>query len=854
MMGRRMKYKEYKEMEDKEYKKAIRTAVFVFAIVLFGFWGDETAYAADDVELDLTKGDIVISTDGYTQDGGSEKDGPGTDGRYIITSGGKETDHVVTVVSGKKHSITFNKVKINTNTGSGYNPLYIASIANVSLTLRGENVLTSKEYAGIAVPEGASLQIQSQNGGTLEAWTSAASSGAGIGGTLKDNKGKDEKNGNCGTIEINSGMVSATNIGGVSGHVTDSSGNGALISGDDGTAWIDTGSLDADTKDFTSGIIFAGNDGHVYGSYTLKNEDMEIPSGKTLMIDSGSTLEIPKKYPLTLEGNLMNHGTLKIGSEDSLAGNGWVGGSGEFIILCGLTEDMFEVPDKMLYGTGEDHTEYVKKYVRDSIKAEGTVVVKDRIFTRSGDTDWDLEIEPSKVTAKGTYTVIFTDPEDETDQVKKSFEVLDAGEMTEIVLTAPPEKTQYVYEERFSKKGMAVTAKYSSGAEKVVANSKIRIKESNLSVGQTSVTLLYKENGKEVSCSAEISVSPKEIDASKIEWEEKTVTSFDYDGTEKTLKFRADLPDGVKVVIGGSSSATDAGDYTVTVDFFLEESYAVNYVLTGNETITLQWSIHPKQLAWDTSGLEVLGNTRDDEAYVYGELGIKGILSADVGEGKLRTSFPAEELTGTHEKEEGDSQDITLSWKDPYKIADLGSSELCKNYALPEELPTVSGIVNDVRQISVKTEELPDDKGAYRMDMEAGVSKVPGGLMSYPSLDTPGEIEKSLVKAVMKEGVRQTYADVHDLTLLRKRTDDANWEQVEMDDIPVEGLTVSIPYPEGITKKAYTAVVAYLYPCDMEWEEAGKIVYPEVTETKKGIRFTIPESGAVAVGWKEKDK
>lgn len=126
--------------------------------------------------------------------------------------------------------------------------------------------------------------------------------------------------------------------------------------------------------------------------------------------------------------------------------------------------------------------------------------------------------------------------------------------------------------------------------------------------------------------------------------------------------------------------------------------------------------------------------------------------------------------------------------------------------------------------------------------------------MSHPNLDTPGEIEKSLVKAVMKEGVRQTYVDVHDLVLLKKRTGGSEWEQAELDDIPQEGLTVTVPYPAGISKKTYEAVVAYLYPCDLEWEEAGKIIYPEVTETKKGIRFTIPESGAVAIGWKEKER
>lgn len=108
-----------------------------------------------------------------------------------------------------------------------------------------------------------------------------------------------------------------------------------------------------------------------------------------------------------------------------------------------------------------------------------------------------------------------------------------------------------------------------------------------------------------------------------------------------------------------------------------------------------------------------------------------------------------------------------------------------------------------------------------------------------------------MIKAVMKEGIRQTYIDVHDLTLLEKKTGDSKWEKVETESIPEEGITVTVPYPDGITRKTYDGVVAYIYPCDLEWEEAGKIIYPEVTETKKGIRFTIPVSGPVAIGWKE---
>ena len=94
-------------------------------------WAGTAAQASGDVELDLTKGDIEISSDGYRQGDGKKKEGPTSGDGYIITTNGKETDHVVTVASGKKHDIMFDKVRISTVSG-GYNPLYIAPNAGYS--------------------------------------------------------------------------------------------------------------------------------------------------------------------------------------------------------------------------------------------------------------------------------------------------------------------------------------------------------------------------------------------------------------------------------------------------------------------------------------------------------------------------------------------------------------------------------------------------------------------------------------------------------------------------------------------------------------------------------------------------
>ena len=831
-------------------KKRIKTGrnLIGAAAMMFLLWGGQPAYAADDVHLDLSKGDIEISSDGYRQNGGEEKDGP-EDGSYVITSDGRETGNVVTVASGKRHSIIFDEVRITTSPDKG-NPLYIAPKSKVSLTLKGTNILRSEGYAGIAVPKEATLMIGAQKGGSLDAWTGQASASAGIGGTLRDNQGNDTANADCGTIEINSGVIHASSIG--KGSTGTAAGSGTLSSGDDGTAWIDTGSVSAGKSEFVSGVLFDGAEGKVYGSYALNKVGTLVPYGKTLTISTRGTLTVPGNYPLTLEGSLVNNGILKIGSENSLPGNGWLGGAGEFYILSGITTDMFSVPDGLLYGTGEDHTEYVKKYVQDSIQKSGAqAVVHGQVFTRAEGSDWKMEIKPSEVIEKGTYTVTFTDPEDSSNQAAKSFEVLDAGELTGLVLNTPPEKTQYTYGDRFSKKGMEASVTYSSGASKALTNDQVKVKDGKLKVGQESVTLYYKENGKEATCIVGIQVSPKEINLSQINWEERSKTSFVYDGTVQSFTFRADMPEGLKVSVGGVNSATNAGTYTAMVDFFLDESYTGNYVLAGNTSVAKEWTITPIQLEWNTGDLEIAGNTRDGNVYVYGELNVEGLLPEDARNEKITTSFPADKITGTHNGLAGDEQEITLAWVDENDRYSLGTDEAAGNYSLPEELPVLPAVIHDVK-IMVAPPELKFGGGlAYRLDIESGISYVPDGLRTEPDYDFPSEIEKGLIEAVMKKGIRQTYVNAYDVSLMKKDKGESEWKRTKADIDPSEGMTVTIPYPKGITQNAYDAVVAYIYPGKIGDEKAGTIIYPEVTNTDKGIQFVVPEAAPVAVGFKE---
>ncbi len=196
------------------------------------------------------------------------------------------------------------------------------------------------------------------NGGSIGAYI--GSTGAGIGGGY---------DGSGGTITINGGAVTA-NGGSTSAGIGDGyEGSGGTFStGTDGNAFIiaiggtDAASTISDqsykTASGTSGIIFEGDTGTMYGTSVTLTTDAEIPAGKTLTIKAGQTLTIDSGVFLTNNGTLINNGTLTnngiILDNGVLTNSGTLNGSGAINTYCitfkyndgGATADTFQYANK----------------------------------------------------------------------------------------------------------------------------------------------------------------------------------------------------------------------------------------------------------------------------------------------------------------------------------------------------------------------------------------------------------------------------------------------------------------------------------------------------------------------------
>ena len=216
-----------------------------------------------------------------------------------------------------------------------------------TVTIHGGNVTASSGDSGAGIGggysgSGGTITI---NGGRVKA--NGGDSGAGIGGGRRGSGGEITIHGGSvtatggqdaagigggydasgGTVTIHGGSVTATGGLSASGIGSGKEGSGvSFATGTDGHALIvaNGGISDTSSRDSWSGIFFDGNTGTVYGNPTIQ-ENMEIPSGKTLTVPENTTLTVKGGVTLTNSGTITNNGTIK--NNGTINGRGTVEGN-----------------------------------------------------------------------------------------------------------------------------------------------------------------------------------------------------------------------------------------------------------------------------------------------------------------------------------------------------------------------------------------------------------------------------------------------------------------------------------------------------------------------------------------------
>lgn len=269
-----------------------------------------------------------------------------------------------------------------------------------------------------------------------------------------------------------------------------------------------------------------------------------------------------------------------------------------------------------------------------------------------------------------------------------------------------------------------------------------------------------------------------------------------------------------------------------------------------SKSVTYTLTVTPKALTWDVSGLQAVNKQgtidKDKKAALYGELRVSGILSAD--NGKVSYSCPAEKLTGIYADTKPGAQKVTLNWSGEPAVLEGTDVD---NYTLPGALPEITGRINAVTEQTNVPEST--DTVKYKLEVEDGISQVPATLKENLDLNTPAKIEEKMkteIRISLKEESNQNSIEVYDVVLMVK-DGDGEWKVASEENFPKDGLTVTLPYPEGTGKNTHNFEIAHMFTHDMRGHKPGEIERPTASKLDEGIQFKVTSLSPVAIGWKE---
>jgi len=280
--------------------------------------------------------------------------------------------------------------------------------------------------------------------------------------------------------------------------------------------------------------------------------------------------------------------------------------------------------------------------------------------------------------------------------------------------------------------------------------------------------------------------------------------SLTYTGSEQTQPIT--VTEGITYELTGNK-ATNVGSYVLTVKG------------TGNHTgsITLDWTIAKAKLTI----------TADNKVIYIGErlptltYTVSGLVVGD----KL-TKEPA--LTTNADADQAGSYTITVA------NADAGM-----NYAITYVGGTLT-IMDKNTEVETKVET-------------AALTEVPDGLKNtkFNTVEAIKQELTSRIVATFTGFVKENMAH-YDVTLQFSLDGGENWIIATEENFPTEGITVTLPYPNGTNAAGYDFVVSHMFTVTSRrlGTTAGDVELPSVTEAASGIRVTLKGLSPVTLAWR----
>ena len=287
----------------------------------------------------------------------------------------------------------------------------------------------------------------------------------------------------------------------------------------------------------------------------------------------------------------------------------------------------------------------------------------------------------------------------------------------------------------------------------------------------------------------------------------------------------------------GTPALEDAGIYTVTLRFAPEDTKDYTEA-TCSVTVTVE----PRPV---TVSMVLTGSNRikEGETLPQPELTYSGVLEGDSLTPSVEpmfTGMPAASEAGTY----------TVSWTNGAEMQTaIEALPAAKNYAVAV-VDTQVELVILKENVTVQPEIQVEDGKTYRLEAATGIetNQIPQSLQDK-GYDSAEKIQKTMYKTASEkvEGLSEENTALYDVNLYYRTGEDETWQEATEENFPEEGITVTLPYPDGTNAADFDFVVTHMLTVA---GKAGQVETPAVTKTEKGLQFTVHSLSPIAISWK----
>lgn len=143
-----------------------------------------------------------------------------------------------------------------------------------------------------------------------------------------------------------------------------------------------------------------------------------------------------------------------------------------------------------------------------------------------------------------------------------------------------------------------------------------------------------------------------------------------------------------------------------------------------------------------------------------------------------------------------------------------------------------------------------EERDPTKIEISEDIQEVPAGLGgTYDSVD---ELKNDLLSPILTNGgYTETNTKTYNIVLMVSEDGGITWVKATEENFPAEGLTITLPYPEGTSADTHEFKISHMFETDMNGYKAGEIETPAVIKTEDGISFTVKGLSPIAIGWTE---